>query len=151
MSDNLDNDLPPEMPESEGSPDFDNFDPAQYVAKHRQGLGRSRSSDQESENEAARLDRGLNRGRGARDIPARSGRRSVRQEESIADAERPVGFFAKILGAARSGEGLHLYVEIISEALPLIGRFLPIVGCGLVLACACVCGGGYLLIRLVSR
>jgi hypothetical protein len=56
-----------------------------------------------------------------------------------------------IMGIFRSGENVHLYSEILGEALPIAGRYLPIIGCVLVFICVIVCGGGYLLINALTH
>ncbi len=141
QSDPHDDNPLPEMPSTEESPDFANFDAVQYVAKHRESLNRRRPSEVEADNEVTRMDSGLKSGRGRRGL---TGEPDIPQDV-------PVGLAARVMGGLTSGQGVNLYANILGQVIPLIRRFLPIVGCLLVLACTCVCGGGYLLIRLVSR
>ena len=139
-SGNLSSDAPPELPASKDSADFDNFDPAQYLAKRRASTGRQRALDLDS-----------NRASLARGGAGRRNHRGDGNEADITDGEMPVGLGARIIGALGRGEGIHIYADILGEALNVAKRFFPIIGLILVLLCGCVCGGGYLLIRLISR
>src|SRR5690348_15256562 len=128
MSDNPDDEL---QSTDQPSDDFSNFDPAAYVAKHNQERHFS-TLNPVNEEEVRRVTRGRRRGRG------------VENEDEIMN-DVPVGLMGRFLGLFRDGEQIHLYSEIFGEALPIAGRFLPIIGCALVFLCLFVCGGGYLL------
>ncbi len=134
MSDNPDEELPGEQPD-----DFANFDPAAYVAKHNQELGRRFGSEDPANQEVRRVHQG-----------ERRGVRGIDNEE-LATEHVPLGPVGRILGMFRSGEQIGLYSEILGEALPIAGRYLPIIGCVIVFLCLFVCGGGYLLINALTH
>ena len=134
MSDDFDGDMAPMDEEAE---DFANFDPAAYLAKRNQT--RHGGADDPIDQEVRRVYSG---GRRRRD--------GTRDDDVISEAV-PVGLGAGLLGGLRSGEGVRIYADILGQALPLAGRYLPIIGCAILFMCVLVCGGGYLLIRLLAR
>jgi hypothetical protein len=136
MSDDFEEEIPPPDEQSE---DFANFDPAAYLAKRNQL--RHIGSDDPVDQEVRRVYTG---GR-------RSGRSTGRGEDVVGAENIPVGLGARLLGGFRSGEGIHIYAEILGELLPLAGRYLPIIGCVIIFICLFVCGGGYLLIRAITH
>ena len=136
MSDNPDEEL---SSTDQPSDDFSNFDPAAYVAKHNQERHFS-TLNPVNEEEVRHVTQGRRR----------RGRQGVDDEDILTD-DVPVGLGGRILGMFRSGEQVHLYSEILGEALPIAGRFLPIVGCAIVFLCLFICGGGYLLINALTH
>jgi hypothetical protein len=136
MSDDYDEDMPPVDEQSE---DFSSFDPAAYLAKRNQT--RHGGSDDPVDDEVRRVYSG-----------GRRRQRGATRDDDVLGAEAvPVGLGAGLLGGLRSGEGVRIYADILGQALPLAGRYLPIIGCALIFMCVLVCGGGYLLIRLLAR
>src|SRR5260221_5932028 len=108
QSDPHDDNPLPEMPPTEESPDFANFDAAQYVAKHRESLNRRRPSEVEADNEVTRMDSGLKSGRGRRGL---TGEPDIPQDV-------PVGLAARVMGGLTSGHGGTLYAHILAQVIP---------------------------------
>src|SRR5437879_12937323 len=109
--------------------DFANFDPEVYLRKRRAAEGRSRGSEDLTRPGEEQLHAPRHR---------RGGRvESLESEIDDGSTEIPVGLTARLLGAleGRGGEGVYMWGNILRELTPLIGRFLPLIGCVVVLAC----------------
>src|SRR5436190_1701047 len=118
MSDNYDEELPPD---EQPPDDFANFDPAAYVAKHNQEMGRQINIDDPVNAEVRRANQG-----------GRSRRRSLRQGDDLNMDHVSVGLMARIMNMFGSGENVRIYSDILRETIPVAGRFLPIIGCAIV-------------------
>src|SRR6266849_169255 len=118
------NAIPPELN------DFANFGPETYLRERRAKEGRSRVSEDltRSDEETFHARR-----------HSRGGRvESLESEIDDGATEIHVGLTARLMGAlggGRGGEGVYMGGQILRELTPFIRRFLPLIGCVVVLAC----------------
>ncbi len=145
MSNQLDdqddpNAIPPE------ANDFATFDPETYLRERRAREGRSRVSEDltRSDEETFHARR-----------HSRGGRvESLESEIDDGSTEIPVGLTARLLGAlsgGRGGEGVYMWGNILRELTPFIRRFLPLIGCMIVLACLAIGTAFYLLVSALTH
>jgi hypothetical protein len=139
MSDQFD-DMPPGDEEAD---DFKNFDPEAYLAKR--GRTRNHSEDVIQREAQDMVGRGSPSGRRRRAS-------SLEDNGSAYDAAQnvPVGLGAAIIGLLQNGN-IGMTGEILRSFGPFARIALGVVGCALVAFCVVVCGGGFLLINLLSR
>jgi hypothetical protein len=135
------NSVPPEQDA------FASFDPETYLRERRAAEGRSYPAD-----DVLRWADEVS-GRRRRD---RRRREATSLEGEIGDGntEIPVGLTARIIGAlggGRGSEGIYMWGQILRELTPTIRRFLPIIGCVIVLACLALGTAFYLLVSALSR
>src|SRR5579859_6208031 len=109
--------------ESTDPDDFANFDPEAYLRKHRDTEGRHYRNEDLARNEEL-----VEHGRGRRRA---RGRRSDEDDDEIYNMEpgAALGFGERLLGPLTRGEGIFLWSDVLREFGPIIGRFLPLIGC----------------------
>ena len=133
------NAIPPE------ANDFANFDPETYLRERRAREGRSRVSEDLTRSDEENL--GVRR--------RSRGGRSQSLESDLVDGntEIPVGLAARVMGAlgARGGEGVYMWGNILRDLMPTIRRFLPLIGCIVLLACLALGTAFYLLVSALTR
>ena len=124
--------------------DFAKFDPEAYVRQRRDAEGRHYLNEELDREQGLRQP---GRGRGRHRRSAADGD----DDTYDVDPEAVAGFGGRLLGPLTRGEGIFLWSDVLREVGPVIGRFLPLIGCAVLLICLAVGGAIYLLVSSLTQ